>query len=150
MNASGTHTFGAPPQAVWDVLNDPAELAGLLPGVEKFEVQDDKNWFATVKVPLGLGGLKLKFHFEKIEERPLERAALRAQGKGVGAVISMDTGFDLRPDGEGTSMDWTADVQVLGQIGAMGQRVLQPIVNQQVDEVLGALDERVRARAEGS
>ncbi|MGI9658373.1 MAG: SRPBCC domain-containing protein, partial [Gaiellaceae bacterium] len=66
---------------------------------------------------------------------------------GVGAVVSMETGFDLTPDGDGTSMDWTADVQVLGQIGGMGQRVLQPIVNQQVDEVLEALDERVQARA---
>ncbi len=147
MNASGTRGFDAPPQAVWDVLNDPEELAGLLPGVEDFDVQDERNWYATVKVPLGLGGLKLKFHFEKIEERPIERAALRAQGKGVGAVISMDTGFDLKPDGDGTSMDWTADVQVLGQIGSMGQRVLQPIVNQQVGQVLEALDERVQARA---
>ena len=147
MKASGTRAFAAPPQAVWDVLNDPSELAGLLPGVDKFEVTDEKNWHATVKVPLGLGSLKLKFHFEKIEERPIERAVLRARGKGVGAVVSMDTGFDLTPDGEGTSMDWTADVQVLGQIGAMGQRVLQPIVNQQVGQVLEALDERVQARA---
>ena len=147
MKASGTRAFAAPPQAVWDVLNDPSELAGLLPGVEKFDIQDENNWFATVKVSLGLGSLKLKFHFEKIEERPIERAALRAKGKGVGAVVSMDTGFDLAPDGDGTSMDWTADVHVLGQIGGMGQRVLQPIVNQQVDQVLEALDERVQARA---
>ena len=136
-----------PPEAVWDVLNDPEELVGLLPGVEKFEIQDERNWFATVKVPLGLGGLKLKFHFEKIEERPIEHAALRAQGKGIGAVVSMETHFDLVASGGGTSMDWTANVQVLGQIGSMGQRVLQPIVNQQVGDVLEALDERVQARA---
>jgi 2-furoyl-CoA dehydrogenase large subunit len=147
VQASGNRHFDAPPQAVWDVLNDPEELAGLMPGVDKFEIQDDKNWFATVKVPLGLGGLKLRFHFEKIEERPIERAALRVQGKGVGAVVTMETGFDLAPADGGTSMDWTADVQVLGQIGSMGQRVLQPIVNQQVGDVLEALDERVQARS---
>jgi carbon monoxide dehydrogenase subunit G len=149
MNVSGTRKFSSNPQSVWDVLNDPAELATLLPGVDTFDIQDERNWTATVKVPLGLGGLKLKFRFEKIEERPIERAALKATGKGVGAVISMETSFDLAPDGDGTSMDWAADVQVLGQIGGMGQRVLQPIVNQQVEQVMNALDERVQARAAG-
>lgn len=147
MKVSGTREFEASPQDVWDVLNDPSELAALLPGVEKFEIQDERNWTATVKVPLGLGGLKLKFKFEKVDERPIERAALNAKGKGVGAVISMETAFDLAPSDAGTRMDWEADVAVLGQIGGMGQRVLQPIVNQQVEQVLGALDERVQARA---
>ena len=64
------------------MLNDPSELAGLLPGVDKFEITDEKNWNATVKVPLGLGSLKLKFHFEKIEERPIERAGAACHGQG--------------------------------------------------------------------
>ena len=29
-------------------------------------------------------------------------------------------------------MRWSADVSIAGPVGAMGQRVLQPIVNQQV------------------
>jgi hypothetical protein len=35
-------------------------------------------------------------------------------------------------------------------VGAMGQRVLQPIVNQQVSDVLGALEARVGQAATGS
>ena len=42
-------------------------------------------------------------------------------------------------------MKWTADVKIAGPVGSMGQRVLQPIVNQQVQHVLGALDEQVQA-----
>jgi hypothetical protein len=34
-------------------------------------------------------------------------------------------------------------VKSAGPVGAMGQRVLQPIVNQQVADVLGALEQRV-------
>ncbi len=44
-------------------------------------------------------------------------------------------------------MRWEADFHVAGQVGSMGQRVLQPIVNQQVGNVLTALDERVQAAA---
>jgi len=42
-------------------------------------------------------------------------------------------------------MAWEADVKIAGPVGAMGQRVLQPIVNQQVGQVLAALEQRVRA-----
>ena len=45
-------------------------------------------------------------------------------------------------------MQWEADVHILGPIASMGQRVLQPIVNQQVSNVLTALDEQVQAAAE--
>ena len=40
-------------------------------------------------------------------------------------------------------MRWVADVRVAGPIGSMGQRVFQPIVNQQVTAVLDALEEQV-------
>ena len=44
-------------------------------------------------------------------------------------------------------MDWEADVHIAGPVGSMGQRVLQPIVNQQVQHVLAALDEQVQQAA---
>jgi carbon monoxide dehydrogenase subunit G len=143
MKVEGTKDFDAPPQLVWDVLNDPSKMAKLLPGVESFEVQDDRHWQASVKVPLGVGGLKLNFKFEKIEERPIEYAKLSSKGQGVGAIVAMETEFHLKPDGEKTHMDWTADVRVAGPIGSMGQRVFQPIVNQQVTNVLNALEGQV-------
>jgi carbon monoxide dehydrogenase subunit G len=40
-------------------------------------------------------------------------------------------------------MLWAADVSIAGPVGSMGQRVLQPIVRQQVNQVLGALEKRV-------
>jgi carbon monoxide dehydrogenase subunit G len=150
MKVSGERTFDAPRQVVWDVLNDPAQMAGLMPGVESFEIQDDTHWSAKVKVPLGLGSLPLSFSFEKAEDRPIEHARLNAKGKGVGAMISLDTQFDLsEADGGGTTMAWAADVHIAGPVGSMGQRVLQPVVNQQVGNVLDALDKQVMRAAAG-
>ena len=57
----------------------------------------------------------------------------------------METSFDLSDvDGDGTAMKWAADVKIAGPVGSMGQRVLQPIVNQQVQHVLTALDREVQ------
>ena len=143
MKVDGTKEFDASPQLVWDVLNDPSQMANLLPGVEGFDVRDDRHWTASVKVPLGMGSLALKFKFEKTEQRPLEYARLAAKGQGVGAIVSMDTQFHLESQGERTSMRWEADVRVAGPVGSMGQRVFQPIVNQQVTNVLNALERQV-------
>jgi carbon monoxide dehydrogenase subunit G len=86
----------------------------------------------------------MKVDMEKTEERALEFAAMHIKGQGVGAMMNMQTTFQLSdaPNG-GTAMKWTADVKIAGPVGSMGQRVLQPIVNQQVQHVLGALDTQV-------
>ncbi len=145
MIVSGTKELAAPRQTVWGVINEPAEMAKLMPGVESFEISDERHWSAKVKVPLGLGGLKMTMNFEKLEEREPEFASMRAKGQGVGALMDMTTSFTLSEQGDGTSMAWEADVKIAGPVGAMGQRVLQPIVNQQVSQVLTALEKRVEA-----
>jgi carbon monoxide dehydrogenase subunit G len=120
-------------------------MAKTMPGVESFDVHDDRHWTANVKIPLGLGGLKMKVDMQKIEEREPEFARMAIKGQGVGAMMNMETSFKLGdvPDG-GTAMAWEAEVKILGPVGSMGQRVLQPIVNQQVQHVLGALDLQVQ------
>ena len=145
MILEGTREFDAPREVVWSVINDPAKMANTMPGVESFEIADDTHWSAKVKVPLGLGGLKMSIQFEKLEERAPEFASLHAKGTGVGALMNMTTSFTLSGAGPSTSMAWEADVKIAGPVGSMGQRVLQPIINQQVGNVLGALDAEVQA-----
>ena len=143
MNVSGERTFKAPRATVWRVLNDPASMAQTMPGVEGFDVHDANRWTANVKIPLGLGGLRMKIDMDKTEERAPEFAKLSIKGSGVGAMLKMETSFTLSDSGEDTSMQWAADVKIAGPVGSMGQRVLQPIVNQQVQHVLQALDAQV-------
>ena len=149
MRVEGDRSFEASREAVWRVLNDPASMAKTMPGVESFDIHDDKRWSANVKIPLGLGGLKMRVDMEKTEEREPEFAALRIKGNGVGAILSMSTSFALAEAeaGAGTDMHWEADVRIAGPVGSMGQRVLQPIVNQQVQHVLSALDRQVQEAA---
>jgi carbon monoxide dehydrogenase subunit G len=145
VNVSGERTFAAPRATVWQVLNDPESMARTMPGVESFDVRDDRHWTANVKIPLGLGSLKMKVDMDKIEEREPDFAKLAVKGQGVGAVMNMETSFTLSDAAEGgTAMAWSAEVKVLGPVGSMGQRVLQPIVNQQVQYVLTALDVQVQ------
>jgi len=149
VNVNGEREFEAPRATVWSVLNDPAAMASMMPGVESFDVHDDKRWTANVKIPLGLGGLKMKVDMEKTDERENEMAVMHIKGQGVGAMMNMQTKFELSDTATGTKMHYDAEVKIAGPVGSMGQRVLQPIVNQQVQHVLGALDTRVQ-EAKGS
>jgi uncharacterized protein len=149
MNVSGERTFAAPRDAVWKVLNDPASMAKTMPGVQSFDVHDAERWTANVKIPLGLGGLKMQIDMNKTEEREPEFARLQIKGKGVGAMLNMETSFELSDADGGTAMKWAAEVKLAGPVGSMGQRVLQPIVNQQVEHVLSALDREVQAAVAG-
>jgi len=144
VNVSGERSFDAPRATVWQVLNDPTSMAKAMPGVERFDVHDGNRWTAHVKIPLGLGGLKMKVDMEKVEEREPEFAKMAIKGAGVGAMLSMETSFDLSDAGGTCAMKWSADVKIAGPVGSMGQRVLQPIVNQQVEQVLSALDVQVQ------
>jgi carbon monoxide dehydrogenase subunit G len=144
VNVSGEREFHAPRATVWQVLNDPASMAKTMPGVESFDVHDDRRWTANVKIPLGLGGLKMKVDMEKVEERDPEFAKLAIKGKGVGAMMNMETSFTLADAEGGTSMAWSAEVKLLGPMASMAQHILQPIVNQQVQHVLTALEGQVQ------
>lgn len=148
MKVQGERTFAAPRETVWDVLQDPAQMAELMPGVESFDIENDRRWTANVKIPLGLGSLRMSINFEKTEERAPEFSRLHAKGTGVGALMNLETEFNLSDQGGATAMAWAADVRIAGPVGSMGQRVLQPIVNQQVQHVLTALDAQI-AKASG-
>jgi carbon monoxide dehydrogenase subunit G len=144
VNVSGERLFHADRETVWSVLNDPAAMAKTMPGVESFDVHDERRWTANVKIPLGLGGLKMKIAMDKTEEREPEFAKLHIKGQGVGAMLDMETSFRLSVAEGGTSMAWAAEVKLAGPVASMGQRVLQPIVNQQVQHVLKALEVQVQ------
>ena len=112
MRIEGTRSFAAPRETVWEVLNSPEQMAKLMPGVESFDVKDPQHWRANVKIPLGLGGLRMSFDFTKLEERGPEFAKLHAKGNGVGAIVSMETAFNLAENGGSTDMKWEADVKI--------------------------------------
>jgi carbon monoxide dehydrogenase subunit G len=147
MKVEGTKEFDASRERVWAIISDPAGMAGLMPGVDDFEVIDDTHWRAKVKVPLGLGGIKMAMEFEQLEERSLEFASMRGKGKGMGAMLDMTTSFTLSGEGDHTHMAWEADVSLAGVLASMGQRVLQPMINQQVEGIMTALEKQLEGAA---
>ena len=56
MRLEGVKDFAAPREVVWSVIDDPAQMAGLMPGVEGFELLDDRRWQANSRCRSGWAG----------------------------------------------------------------------------------------------
>jgi carbon monoxide dehydrogenase subunit G len=109
--------------------------------IERVEADGD-DWLLVVRPPVP-GGFKLKLSVHLEELREAEHARLRAWGKSFGGRISIDSSFDLAPDGEGTMMRWTAEVDAAGIFRGLGSQALASVAKQHADR---ALERLVRAQ----
>jgi carbon monoxide dehydrogenase subunit G len=127
----------APPEEVFHALTDPDELGSAFSAIERVE-GDGSEWELVVRPPVP-GGFRLKFSVHVEELREPEHARLRAWGKSLGGRISVDSSFDLEPEGEGTLMRWSAEVEAAGIFVGLGSQALAPIAKHHADRALGRL-----------
>lgn len=145
MRIEGEKRFEAPPEAVYRSLTDPDAMAAAFSAIERIDAEG--NEWAVVARPPFPGGFRLKFSVRLEDLRETEHARLRAWGKSLGGRISVDSSFDLEPDGEGTRMRWDAEVDAAGIFSGLGSQTLGPVAKQQAERALDQLAEGLAARS---
>jgi uncharacterized protein len=137
VHIAGERHFEATPDEVYRALTDPDELRHAFSAIERVDA-DDPEWTVVVRAPVP-GGVRLKFsvHFEELREP--EHARLRAWGKSLGGRIAVDSSFDLFPEGAGTLMRWSAEIDAAGIFSGLGSQALGPVAKLQADRALGRL-----------
>src|SRR5262245_39303167 len=89
MKLTGTRTFRAPPEALWDFLLTPERLRDCLPGCERFEATGSDSFAATMR--LGIGVLKGTYTgtIRAPEQRRPQSLVLVVDGGGaLGSLIA--------------------------------------------------------------
>jgi carbon monoxide dehydrogenase subunit G len=141
MHLEGSREFDAPISEVYEALTDPELVSSAIPAMESLTVKDHEHWTAHVRVSVAP---RLKVSFEVIDRRPPEHARLRAHGKNFGAGATLDTSFDLSENGSNrTAMRYSAEFQLSGLLGRLGDAALRPIVERQVGRLFDAVDRHV-------
>lgn len=137
MHIEGERRFDAPPDEVYRALTDPDALGKAFSLIERVDA-DGADWTVVVRPPVPGGfRVKLSVHLEELREG--EHARLRAWGKSLGGRISIDSSFDLAPEGTGTSMRWSAEIDAAGIFIGLGSQALAPVAKQHADRALGRL-----------
>lgn len=129
--------IGTSLESLWPVLWDVPRMAACLPGcAEATEVTPHQRYRARMTQKVGPISLSVPLDVEIIEAEEPRHLALSARGRDplVGAEIAMRVTIDAAPDPAGTRLSITADGQVLGKLGGLGQGIIQRKAEDTLDE----------------
>jgi uncharacterized protein len=129
MQLKGDVTIKAPRKKVWDFMTDPNQIGQCAPGVEKIEMIEPLKKYKGV-VSVGFGAVKARFSgdVDVLELDEPNYAKLKAHGSATGSVADAisEVRFSDGPD-EATTVHWTADVNVSGQLASLAARLMVPV-----------------------
>ena len=142
-----SHAFSHPRERIWQLLFDPAVLARLLPGVEKFEATGPDTY--AVVVALGVGPVRGTYtgKVQLTDLRPPESYRLVGEAKGGPGFAKGSATMTLLAEGEGTRIVAKGDAQIGGAIATVGQRMMEGVAKSMANEFFQSLDRELAGQA---
>lgn len=135
MDFTGRALIPAPPQTVWDALNDPALLRRCIPGCETLEKTGPADFRAAVTVKIGPMKATFRGTVALTEQIPPQRCRLAGEGQGGAAGFAKgEADVTLTPAEDGTELSYTARATVGGKLAQVGQRLIDAAARQIADE----------------
>lgn len=154
MKVEGEYSFSGPREDVWALLHDPEALAAALPGTQSLQKMGDDTFEGVMNVRIGPVAGAFSGRLVLSDEVPPERCTLSMEGRGAPGFAQGSGQAQLLDAGDGkTLLKYTGDVQVGGRLANVGQRMIDSVsrsmIRQGLDNLDGALRERLAARAAG-
>ena len=143
MDVSGSYTFKAPPDRVWDLLMTPDAIASCIPGCQSFEPDGDDRYRVRLKVALAAvtgsydGVITLSDKIAPTFYR------LTGEGHGHAGFLKGTSDITLRTEGETTIVDVKSAVHAGGAIARVGQRLLGSVSKMMLDRFFACLTAKV-------
>jgi uncharacterized protein len=143
---TGSTQIAAPRNRVWAFLIDPEQVGWCGPGVEAIEVIDETHFRARAKVGIGPISTRFSVNLELAEAIATERAVIRANGRAPGSEVEAVGEMRLSgpPDGP-TTMDWSAEVTIMGTIAAVGARFIESTADRLIGEAFDCMRAKLEA-----
>ena len=139
MDLSGSYTFNAPPDRVWDLLMDTNVIASCIPGCERFEAAGDNRYRARLNVALAAITGSYEGTITLSDQVPPTSYRLIAEGQGKPGFVKGNSAISLRADGTSTIVDVSGTVQTGGPIARLGQRLVGSVAKMMMDRFFGCL-----------
>jgi carbon monoxide dehydrogenase subunit G len=141
--------LAAPPQAVWNVLTDPRQVAACLPGAEVTEQRADGSYAGSISLKVGPLTVTYRgtLRFERLDAASLD-AEMLGQGqdvKGKGAAELRMRSQLRRLEGGGTEVLVTGEVGLRGLLAQLGRGMIESVAGYMFEEFAAALDRRLAA-----
>ena len=146
MHFEGTVQINAPRDKVWAFVIDPNQVGQCGPGVESIEVIDDSHFKATAKVGVGFISARFIVNMEFVDLEAPDAATIKAHGQAPGSAVDADARMELSDaDGGGTTMDWSAEVNIAGTIASVGARLIEGTANKMIGQTFDCMRAKLEA-----
>lgn len=145
MLLKGDVTIHAPRKQVWDFLTDPNQIGQCVPGVEKIETVEELKKYRGI-VSVGLGSVKARFSgdVEILELDEPNRAKLKAHGTATGSAADAVSEMHLSDASDNSTLvQWTADINVSGQLASLASRLMVPVSQKLADVFYDEVRKRI-------
>jgi uncharacterized protein len=144
-------TVNAPLQKVWQFIMSAEQIGGCIPGCEKVEAIDERNFVATVRA--GVGPIKVRFKINTLLTQIDAPNHIRMEQKGadIGKAgdFSQSSDVYLREASENeTEVSFSANVTVTGRIALFGDRIMRAQAKKIGEEFKRALKEKIEGQKE--
>lgn len=147
MDFSGRYDIPAPPQIVWQAINDPEVLKLCIPGCESIAKTDDTHFEAAAKLKIGPVSATFKGKVSLEDLEPPHRCTLRGEGQGgVAGFAKGEAEVVLTPSEAGTVLTYTAAANIGGKLAQIGQRLIAGAVKQIADDFFAKFAAEVTQR----
>ena len=143
MEISGSYTFNALPERVWNLLMDPAVLSSCIPGCETFEPSGEDRYTVTLNVGIAAITGTYTGNVHLVDKMPHTSYRLVVEGKGRPGFVKGSSTIALSADGERTEVTVTSNVQTGGIIARVGQRLIDGVAKMMMDRFFGCLQSKL-------
>lgn len=138
MEFTGRYAIAAPPQRVWDALNDPAVLKACVPGCQSLNRTDGHRFDAVATLRIGPVKASFKAIIRQSELDPPLRCVLKGEGQGgVAGFARGEAEVTLAPEGDATVLSYIARGSIGGKLAQVGQRLIDSAAKQIADDFFG-------------
>ena len=146
MHFEGTVQINAPRDRVWAFVIDPNQVGQCGPGVESIEVIDDTHFKASAKVGVGFISARFVVNLEFVDLDAPNAATIKAHGQAPGSAVDADARMQLSDaDAGGTTMDWSADVNIAGTLASVGARLIEGTANKMIGQTFDCIRTKLEA-----
>lgn len=143
MQFAGSHTFSAPRQILWDLLNDPEVLARITPGVDTLEQTGPNQYRAVLHIKMGPINSPFNGALQVVDSKEPESYRLLIDVDGKIGQIKAEGRVRLADQGRETTVAVEGGSQLTGRLASMGQRLLSGVARMFTNQFFKALEREI-------
>jgi carbon monoxide dehydrogenase subunit G len=149
MNFTGRYAIPAPPEMVWQALNDAVVLKACIPGCEQLDKTSATEFRAVATLRIGPVKATFRGKIALTDLEPPRHCRLVGEGQGgVAGFAKGDAEVELEPEGAGTLLSYKAHAAVGGKLAQIGQRLLDGAARQIADDFFARFSKALAPKAE--